>query len=43
MDFKPLAAFMKYFLERYGLWRFALMLLAIIAMWRMPEIITALR
>jgi len=42
-DFKPLVVFMKYFLERYGLWRFALLLLAAIAVWRLPELITSIR
>jgi len=43
MDFKPLVDFMKYVLEKYGIWRFSSVLLLMIVTWRSPELITAIR
>jgi len=43
MDFKPLVGFMKYFLEKYGVLRFVLIVLLMILLWRSPELIVAIR
>jgi len=42
-DFKSLVELMANGIERYGLWRIAAIFALAITLWRLPEIITAVR
>jgi len=43
VDFRPLVGFMKYLIERYGIGRFMLGAMALIVIWRTPELLAAIR